>query len=289
MVATQAEYARFLDLTVALLGEQLDEPPWPLMASALQLAMRGNAALFQDDQPPSASAGPVLAWTRSPSVSRANSYVRTLRRAHPLGDVYAAGETAVLRVSDVTEGLSWRRNPVYDLCRREVDGAVRHLGVPLSGAAGVARLFLICRPGLDFTEGELDLARRVQPLLLRLDRHLTELSRLRACTAVPCNLDRRAKAIGLTPRELTVLALIAEGLTARAIARRLGVTEATVSKHQENMYRKLGCQDRLTAVLIAQREGLFGVPVVLAEKSTDLADQGKSVGVVSRPLRARRG
>ena len=257
MVASQTEYARFLDLTIALLDEKLNEPPWRLMASALQIAMRGNAALFQDDKLSSADTGPVLAWTRSTSVARANNYVRALRRAHPLGDLYAAGEAAVLRVSDVTDRLSWRSNPVYGLCRREVDGAVRHLGVPLPDAMGGARLFLICRPGLDFTESELDLARRVQPLLRRLDRHLTELARLRTAMGTPSRLDHQATAIGLTPRELTVLALIAEGLTARAIARRLCVTEATVSKHQENMYRKLGCRDRLTAVLTAQREGLL--------------------------------
>ncbi|WP_250004128.1 LuxR C-terminal-related transcriptional regulator [Actinoplanes sp. M2I2] len=256
-MAAQLEYARFLDMTVALLDDESEEPPWPLMALELQAAMRANAALFQDDRPPPTSTGPVLAWTRSPSVARANKYVLALRRAHPLGELYVAGEKSVLRVSDVTDDRSWRRNPVYNLCRRDVDGAIRHLGVPIPGAAGAARLFLICRPGLDYTDHEVSLMRRVQPLLFRLDRHLAELSRLRTRAEAPAELGRRANALGLTPRQLTVLALLAEGLTARAIARRLGITEATVSKHQENLYRKLGCKDRLGAVLTAQRGGLF--------------------------------
>jgi DNA-binding NarL/FixJ family response regulator len=53
----------------------------------------------------------------------------------------------------------------------------------------------------------------------------------------------------LTPRELTVLTLMAEGLTAAAIARRLGISPRTITKHQENLYRKLGTSDRLGAVL----------------------------------------
>jgi len=63
-------------------------------------------------------------------------------------------------------------------------------------------------------------------------------------------------ALPLTAREAAVLRLLAEGLTARAIAGRLGVATATVSKHQEHLYRKLGTCDRLTTVLTAQRLNL---------------------------------
>jgi ATP/maltotriose-dependent transcriptional regulator MalT len=61
----------------------------------------------------------------------------------------------------------------------------------------------------------------------------------------------------LTPRELTVLGLAAESLTAEAIARRLGIATGTVTKHLENSYRKLGTGDRLTSVLRAQALGLL--------------------------------
>jgi DNA-binding NarL/FixJ family response regulator len=57
----------------------------------------------------------------------------------------------------------------------------------------------------------------------------------------------------LTLRETAVLRLLAEGLPAKTIARRLGVATGTVSKHQENLYRKFGTRDRLTTVLTAQR------------------------------------
>jgi DNA-binding NarL/FixJ family response regulator len=54
-----------------------------------------------------------------------------------------------------------------------------------------------------------------------------------------------------------VLSLLAEGLTAGAIGRRLMITERTVHKHLQHSYTKLGVTDRLGAVLRAQRIGLL--------------------------------
>jgi DNA-binding NarL/FixJ family response regulator len=64
----------------------------------------------------------------------------------------------------------------------------------------------------------------------------------------------------LTAREGEVLRLLAEGLTAAAIGRRLGISERTVHKHKERVYAKLGASDRLMAVLLAQRHGLLPPP-----------------------------
>ena len=59
-----------------------------------------------------------------------------------------------------------------------------------------------------------------------------------------------------------MLALLAEGLTAASIGRRLMITERTVHKHLQHSYTKLGVTDRLGAVLHAQRIGLL--PAVAA-------------------------
>jgi DNA-binding NarL/FixJ family response regulator len=61
----------------------------------------------------------------------------------------------------------------------------------------------------------------------------------------------------LTPREHAVLTLLADALTAGAIARRLGISKRTVHKHVQNLYRKLGTSDRLSAVLYAHAHGLL--------------------------------
>jgi DNA-binding NarL/FixJ family response regulator len=52
----------------------------------------------------------------------------------------------------------------------------------------------------------------------------------------------------LTPRELEVLATLAEGMTNKAIARRLNISLHTVKFHVESMFRKLGARTRTEAV-----------------------------------------
>jgi DNA-binding CsgD family transcriptional regulator len=52
----------------------------------------------------------------------------------------------------------------------------------------------------------------------------------------------------LTPRELDVLTALAEGLTNKAIARRLTISLHTVKFHLESLFRKLGARTRTEAV-----------------------------------------
>lgn len=61
----------------------------------------------------------------------------------------------------------------------------------------------------------------------------------------------------LTPRERSVLLLAAEGLSTRDIAKRLGVSSATVKAHLKGTYIKLDVPDRTSAVASALRRGLL--------------------------------
>jgi DNA-binding NarL/FixJ family response regulator len=61
----------------------------------------------------------------------------------------------------------------------------------------------------------------------------------------------------LTPRELEVLQLVAEGLPNKAIAQRLGVSDHTVKFHINAILGKLGAQSRTEAVVRATRLGLI--------------------------------
>jgi DNA-binding NarL/FixJ family response regulator len=63
----------------------------------------------------------------------------------------------------------------------------------------------------------------------------------------------------LTPRELEVLMLIAEGLCNKEIARELTISEKTVKNHINNIFSKLHLYDRTQAMLYAIRKGLVKV------------------------------
>jgi two-component system, NarL family, nitrate/nitrite response regulator NarL len=61
----------------------------------------------------------------------------------------------------------------------------------------------------------------------------------------------------LTPRENDVLQLLAQGMTNKAIAHRLGITDHTVKFHVNAIMTKMGAQSRTEAVMIATRAGLI--------------------------------
>jgi DNA-binding NarL/FixJ family response regulator len=67
----------------------------------------------------------------------------------------------------------------------------------------------------------------------------------------------RIDPIDLTPRELQVLDLVAEGLPNKAIAGRLDISEHTVKFHINAILNKLGAQSRTEAVTLATRMGLI--------------------------------
>jgi DNA-binding NarL/FixJ family response regulator len=60
----------------------------------------------------------------------------------------------------------------------------------------------------------------------------------------------------LTPRERDVLACVARGLSNRAIADALGITERTARTHVSNILAKLGLSSRTQAALLAVQHGL---------------------------------
>jgi DNA-binding NarL/FixJ family response regulator len=61
----------------------------------------------------------------------------------------------------------------------------------------------------------------------------------------------------LTPRELDIVRMVAQGLRNRKIAEGLAISEGTVKVHLHNIYEKLGVGSRLELVLAAQQKRLI--------------------------------
>ncbi|HLF27627.1 MAG TPA: response regulator transcription factor [Anaerolineae bacterium] len=61
----------------------------------------------------------------------------------------------------------------------------------------------------------------------------------------------------LTPREIELLQLVVDGLSNKAIAEKLSLSENTVKYHVKNILQKLGVQNRTEAATHAIRDGLL--------------------------------
>ncbi len=147
---------------------------------------------------------------------------------------------------------------------------------PVRAADLAARVALAGHIAVDLTDAELVLAdaeSRVSPQFPVL--------RMGAGAAVPADLSPaqldvalRAVSVGLrvslpatewleearpllTPREQEILACLGEGLSNKAVARRLGISAHTVKFHLEAVFSKLGASSRADAVARGLRGGLI--------------------------------
>lgn len=76
--------------------------------------------------------------------------------------------------------------------------------------------------------------------------------------AVAVALVQAARRPALSPRELEVLGLVAQGHSNPEIAAALFIGEATVKTHLQHVFEKLGVTDRTRAVTKAHELGLLG-------------------------------
>ena len=163
--------------------------------------------------------------------------------SHPLVTAYRrTRQLTVLRLSDVPR-------PAGGMATAYGGSVTRVLTIPLAitprSICGIA----LMRGGKDFTAQDVHLASQVQPVLGGL---YALCDRLTQEHEGPHDTDA---GIRLTLRELAVLDLMAEGLIATAIARRLGISPRTVTKHIDQIHRKFGTHDRVSTVLRGQALG----------------------------------
>ena len=69
--------------------------------------------------------------------------------------------------------------------------------------------------------------------------------------------QQKREDLGITPRELEILSLVAQGMSNREIAGKLFVSENTVKTHSSRVFDKLGARRRTQAVQLGKEFGLL--------------------------------
>jgi ATP/maltotriose-dependent transcriptional regulator MalT len=90
---------------------------------------------------------------------------------------------------------------------------------------------------------------------LKLTRHTETVVVREVMVPAPANFVRdqsKVDSLGITPRELEVLELIAAGLSNKEIAERVYVSENTVKTHSSRVFDKLGARRRTQAVQLGK-------------------------------------
>ncbi len=136
---------------------------------------------------------------------------------------------------------------------------IRELGVPvvalLSNGADAARTWIAGARGLVRRSAS---APNLAAALAAAAQGLTVIDPEFVSALLPTARDQPpAQPVeDLTPRELQVLGLMAEGQSNKTIARKLGISEHTVKFHVNSILGKLGVQSRTEAVVHATRLGI---------------------------------
>jgi DNA-binding CsgD family transcriptional regulator len=115
---------------------------------------------------------------------------------------------------------------------------VQHAGQQMIGVAANRALS-------DFTERERACLAALRSHVVQAYRHGLSVERVRADSR--CGRDARAVTGALTQREAEVLHWVADGQSNDDIARIIGAASATVKKHLEHIYNKLGVANRTAA------------------------------------------
>jgi len=151
-------------------------------------------------------------------------------KAHPLVRFHGYdGGAATQRISDCLPLAEFRRGALFNEYYRRI-GIDHAIAVPVLVRDGLVVSFVLNRSRRDFSDRERTLLELLRPQLSRLYRRTQPLGRL-------------------TARESEVLRWIARGKTDRQIGAILDISMRTVQKHLQNLYPKLGVENRTAAAM----------------------------------------
>jgi DNA-binding CsgD family transcriptional regulator len=137
-------------------------------------------------------------------------------------------------------------------------------GVLIAGLKFIEYRFLVVEHSLEIYGGLVALVFSVVGIWLGLKLTKTKETIVVKEVPVPVRMaepfavdDRSRERLGVTPRELEILRLMAEGLSNREIAERLFVSENTVKTHSSRLFDKLQAKRRTQAVQRGKEAGLI--------------------------------
>jgi DNA-binding CsgD family transcriptional regulator len=185
---------------------------------------------------------------------------------------YAFQNPLMARHMETLDGRAYRFSDVISVedlhaleLYREVYGpmGVEHqIAFTLPATPGRVLAIALSRADPDYSDAERDLINRARPFLIQAWRNAIEHTALRdevvaraPGSRLPAQVPAGAfEEQGLTGREAEVLVLVARGRSNRDAGAILGISNRTVQKHLENVYRKLGVSGRSAAAEVAWRE-----------------------------------
>ena len=156
--------------------------------------------------------------------------------------------TDPFRITDLVPDHVWQSSRLAGRMRPDW-GRNQQLHIPVAPGVLVeeSQVWVLGRTTSAFTDRDVDVARAITPVLTAVARHLAELAKTEVGPAA---------ASVLTPREVVVLRLGAQGLSAAAVGLRLGISPRTVQKHLEHIHRKLGVHSRADALRACAELGI---------------------------------
>lgn len=265
----------WVDLTHSLL-QRIWMPGWYLAVLPELAASFSAAASWNWTDPDSPGAlraevyGAPAGW---PSPAAEELWQRfEVARHHPLLRWYAAtGDPAAQSSNNVPTAVASRRDQDVTRSLLVADGLHHQLSIPMMVRGHEHEAFVLGRAD-EFTNEEVELARTIQPLLMLLHRQA------RAVSADHSQLNLAPTP--LTGQELAVVRLLAQGMTARNLARALAISERTVHKHLQHIYRKLGANDRVSALVAASAAGFLAGGAAPLQLEPGSGDQASAITVV---------
>ncbi len=154
-----------------------------------------------------------------------------------------------------------RERTILELLRPHLIRRYEHVQTRRRAATALAALETSDQPLVLLNEaGRPEFATpRAQRLLTSYGVDVADVPNIAPLVARPIRSDvlllEERRPLGLTPREREILALVAQGHTNAQIAATLWISPATVGKHLENGYSKLGVTSRTAAVRVMHEHG----------------------------------